>query len=167
MRRGRGGSGKGVEGLDRRRGVQLDIYFLPGANDVCILTAGRAEQQRRVRVRRSRHGHALPGHQGEDLDIKPGRPTRCWAGCKLGNIRLFASLDYALSHNMLLGLRAGYVFRTDPVAAPPSRRCISKRASPISSARTPSPRRGSLRWSSAGVGAGEFDAFVPVTVINT
>jgi len=39
-------------------------------------------------------------------------------GLLLGNIRLMASLDYALNANILLGARAGYVLFTDPASAP-------------------------------------------------
>ena len=57
-------------------------------------------------------------------------------GLKLGNVRLLASLDYALTKNVMLGLRAGYVLRTDP-ASPAFPPCTSRRGSRTSSAATP------------------------------
>ena len=49
-----------------------------------------------------------------DREITLGSADFVAGGLKASNVRLLASLDYALSHNVLLGARIGYVLRTDP-----------------------------------------------------
>jgi len=88
-------------------------------------------------------------------------------GPALGNIRILASLDMALNANMMLGARLGYVLFTDPAAGSPGAvfppvhlearfTYLFGRDALISKTMAP--------FIFAGMGLGEFDAFVPVTV---
>jgi hypothetical protein len=84
-----------------------------------------------------------------------------------GNVRILASFDYALNANMMAGLHAGYVLGTNPATAGPGAAFapvhvearfsyfIGKKALVAQTI---------IPMVFGGLGLGEFDAFVPVTV---
>ncbi len=161
---GAGSSGKGSKiwiGI----GVSFDIDFLPGANDVCVLPPVGPNNPAGYGCVDS-SGASFPATKPEDQDIKLGSSDQVLGGLKLGNIRLFASLDYALSHNVLLGLRAGYVFPTAPTGSAFAPLHLEARLTYLFG-KDALTKKGLAPLVLAGVGAGEFDAVVPVTVINT
>ncbi len=64
----------------------------------------------------------FPGTGGKTVNNNilqgPNDGDSVGGGLLLSNIRLLASLDYALTTNILLGARLGYVLNTDPASAP-------------------------------------------------
>ncbi len=148
-------------------GVQLDIYFMPAANDVCLVdtktgvptnTAGYACVDPNT-------GNRFPESAMTAMAITKGSADQVVGGLKLGNVRLLASLDYALNHNMLLGARAGYVLRTDPALPAFAPLHLEARFTYLVGHDAVS-KKGLSPMLFAGVGAGEFDAYIPVTVIG-
>ncbi len=146
-------------------GVQLDIYFLPAANDVCLVDVmtGAPTNSAGYACADPHTGNRFPQDAATAALITKGSADQVVGGMKLGNVRLLASLDYALSHNVLLGARAGFVLRTDPAtpAFPPLH--LEARLTYLVG-RDPVNKKGLSPMLFAGVGAGEFDAFIPVTV---
>ncbi len=110
-------------------GAQADLYFLPGGNDVCIVDpkTGEPTNSAGYACADPATGQVFPnsgipalkltGSQANKAIIR-GSKDQVVGGTSLGNIRLFLSLDYAVGKNVLLGLRAGYVLRTDPASPP-------------------------------------------------
>jgi hypothetical protein len=99
----------------------LDIVALPAAKDVCLLNATGPNPGT---------SPATPGNPYWCVDPSTNAPfpgtdsatnariatngDLVQSGLAFGNVRLLVSLDYALTPNVLLGARAGYVLRTDP-----------------------------------------------------
>jgi hypothetical protein len=145
-------------------GVQADLFFMPGANDVCLLTTkGLVVNSAGYTCVDPQTGNAFPTSLAIDNRIVQHVNDQVVGGVKLGNIRILLSLDYALSHNVLLGLRAGYVLATDPVAAPFPPLHLEGRLTYLIG-KDAVAKKGLSPMLFAGVGAGEFDAFIPVTV---
>jgi hypothetical protein len=148
-------------------GVQADMFFMPGANDVCLLTSkGLVVNSAGYACVDPQLGKSFPTSLAIDNEIRKGVNDQVVGGAKLGNIRILLSLDYALSRNVLLGLRAGYVIGTDPVAAPFPPLHLEGRLTYLIG-KDAVGRKGLSPMLFAGVGAGEFDAFIPVTVSIT
>ena len=148
-------------------GGQVDIDFMPGANDVCLLTrTGLVINGAGYTCVDQQTGNSFPSNIAIDNEIRKGVNDQVVGGVARGNIRIFASLDYALSHNVLLGLRAGFVALTDPVASafPPLH--LEGRLTYLIG-KDALGKKGLSPMLFAGVGAGEFDAMVPVTVAIT
>jgi hypothetical protein len=149
--------------------LQADIVFLPAGNDVCLVdpntgiptnTAGYACVDPNTGVR-------FPNDAATAKLLTPGSADQVVGGLKLGNVRLLASLDYALNKNMLLGARAGYVLRTDPASpAFPAPIHLEARFTYVVGHDAVN-KKGLSPMVFLGAGAGEFDAFVPVTVNGT
>jgi hypothetical protein len=155
-------------------GAQADIYFLPGANDVCIVdpNSGNPTNSAGYSCVDPSSGNAFPAEGVKSLnlsgratnsDIIQGSHDQVVGGTKLGNIRIFLSLDYALSQNVLVGIRAGYVLGTDPNSPPfPPIHLEARLTYLIGKDAVSKPGIAPMLF--AGVGAGEFDAYVPVQV---
>jgi hypothetical protein len=151
--------------------ASLDFFFMPGTKAVCRLdpaTRGTTT--------------LTPGNPYACLDPNtnaffPGRSARTDAsidaradsvdnGLTHGNLRLLVSIDYALTSNVLVGLRGGYTLFTDPARGMPgpvfpplhaeARYAFVFGKNAMSQAMTP------LVFFGGGVG--EFDAFVAVPV---
>jgi hypothetical protein len=99
-----------------------------------------------------------------------GAGDQVQGGFKLGNLRILASLDYALGGNVMLGARAGYVLFTDPATASPGAAFapihLEARLTYLLGKGAVS-KKGMSPMFFAGLGAGEFDAYVPVKVYST
>ena len=105
--------------------LSLDVVPLPAASDVCLLNmAGTAPLNSAgyqcvdpasganfPGTSTTVNSQILSGMQAQGGDAISG-------GFVLGNVRLLATFDYALSMNALVGARAGYVLLTDPAASP-------------------------------------------------
>jgi hypothetical protein len=153
---------------------QADWYALPGASDVCIVdpaTANPTNSAGYACVDPS-SGNAFPNTPlanpktsafALNQDIAKGTGDQVVGGFKLANLRLFLSLDYAVSHNVLIGLRAGYVFNTDPSSSAFAPLHLEARLTYLIGKDAVS-HKGISPMLFGGVGAGEFDAFVPVQV---
>jgi hypothetical protein len=120
-----------------------------------------------------RNGGLPTGGYGINSEIQKGSTTpsgttdQVTGGMKLGNLRLLVSLDFAITQNILVGARAGYVLFTDPSTGAPASAfaplhfearftyLIGKNALTT---------KGIAPLLFGGFGLGEFDAFVPVAV---
>jgi hypothetical protein len=162
-------------------GVQADWYIMPAGANVCAVpgvTNGPSYEQPIVSTSTST-GYSCVDSSGNrfpptdptngplvDHDIAPSH-DRVTAGPAFGNVRILASIDYALNSSMLVGLRAGYVLRTDPLSGtlgspfPPIH--IEARFTYLIG-KDPLMATGVAPMVFAGIGAGEFDAYVPVKI---
>jgi hypothetical protein len=147
---------------------QADIFFLPGANDVCLVnpTSGASINGAGYSCVDPSSGSSFPPTQVVDREINQGSSDQVVGGLKLGNIRILLSLDYALSQNVLIGLRAGYVAGTMPTGAPFPPLHLEARLTYLLGKNAGS-KKGVSPMLFAGLGAGEFDAKVPVNVSIT
>jgi hypothetical protein len=153
---------------------QADWYAIPGASDVCIVnpaTTNPTNSAGYTCVDPS-SGSAFPNSgltspqtsaRTLNQDIAKGAGDQVVGGFKLANLRLFLSLDYAVSHNVLIGLRAGYVFNTDPSSSAFAPLHLEARLTYLIGKDAVS-HKGISPMLFGGIGAGEFDAFVPVQV---
>ncbi len=151
--------------------IQGDIYFMPAASNVCLLNAAGTVPVNTAGYRcvDPTTSAAFPPDRNTN-NLISSKNDQVLGGAVFGNLRILASLDYALNPNMMIGARAGYVLFTDPSSGTPGaafapihvearftylfghNALISQTIAPLIF---------------AGVGAGEFDAFVPVTVTST
>jgi len=144
--------------------VSLDWYLMPAANNVCLATTGLINSQG-YSCADPNSGAAFPPNGDVNSAIAVGRSDQVQGGFAHGPLTIMASLDYALTANMLLGVRAGAEVFTSPLSnnrafAPFhgegrftylfGKDAITKKVAPMAF---------------VGVGVGEFDAFVPVTVV--
>jgi hypothetical protein len=160
--------------------LQADWYLMPSGNNVCAVpgvTNGQPYQMPIVSPTDT--GYSCVDSAGNRFP--PMDPTngplvdhdiaathdRVTSGPAFGNIRILASIDYALNTNMLVGARAGYVALTDPLSGtngspfPPihlEARFTYLFGKDALTTQTVAP------MIFAGVGAGEFDAYVPVKI---
>jgi hypothetical protein len=105
-------------------GASLDLISLPSSQEVCRLSAAMPPAAPKPLNSAGYQcvdpsGQNFPGTNGTLNDaIKMGVGDSVAGGFAPGNLRLMASFDYALSMNVLLGARAGYVLFTDPASSP-------------------------------------------------
>ncbi len=144
--------------------VEADLVFLPGANDVCLTnpTTGSPVNTAGYTCADPGSGTAFPSTRQVDQEIALGSDDQVASGLNASNLRLLASLDYALGHNVLLGARVGYVLRTGP--SPTFGRLHLEARLTYAIGHDALTREGLSPILLAGVGAGEFDASVPVMV---
>jgi hypothetical protein len=149
-------------------GAQVDVYFLPGADDVCLLntSSGAPINAAGYSCIDPGSGSSFPSNRTIDEEIHKGTSDQVVGGVRPNNIRLFLSADYALGKNVLVGLRAGYVLSTAPTGSAFAPLHLEARLSYLIGKDAVS-KKGIAPLVFAGVGAGEFDAFVPVTVVIT
>ncbi len=163
--------------------VEADWFLMPASQNVCVVPPSPG-----VSSNLDTNTSVKPGTAGYNcIDPNSGQPFPQVGSVRNsqitsrfdqvqsgfvppGNVRILASVDYALNANMMAGLHAGYVLGTNPATAGPGAAFapvhlearfsyfIGKKAL---IAQTVIP------MVFAGVGLGEFDAFVPVTVEAT
>jgi hypothetical protein len=175
-------------------GLQLDMYLLPGGDDVCKLDNSAAYTTAYSCIASPQAvdltpfgGGSIPVNgpfpsttkSGQTLNtniILSSKPVngvsydQVSGGFKIGNLRILASLDYALSQNALIGLRAGYVLFTDPTSGSPSPPFFPGHVEGRFTylvGKNPLTKGGIAPMFFGGVGAGEFDAYLPVAVAVT
>lgn len=165
-------------------GAQADIYFMPQADNICKLAeinVGQPNEEVNPSLPQNKAGYncvdpktgmnfpgtaRLPAGTGTFINDQFDAHS-VTGGPILGNVRILASLDMALNANMMLGARLGYVLFTDPATGSPGSAFppvhlearftyLFGRDALISSTVAP------LVF--AGLGLGEFDAYIPVTV---
>ncbi|MGH7271708.1 MAG: hypothetical protein ACREJ3_14855, partial [Polyangiaceae bacterium] len=148
-------------------GFQADMTLIPGANDVCSLTTGTVNPQGYGCVQPGASvsfPDNIPGGASYYKNVIIGRGDQVKGGFKSpSNMRLFLSLDYALGKNSLLGLRVGYVLNTAPAKAAFAPLHIEARYTYVVG-RDALTKQGISPMVLASLGAGEFDAYVPITV---
>jgi hypothetical protein len=96
----------------------FDLVAVPGVTDVCLLNAtGTAPSSpgNPYWCADPSSGAAFPGHDAMANMSIARNGDMVASGLAVGNVRLLVSIDYALTLNVLLGVRAGYVLRTDPI----------------------------------------------------
>jgi hypothetical protein len=160
--------------------VQADWYIMPSGSNVCAVPGpvnGAPSQEPNVAVTSTGYSCVdSSGNRFPPTDIKNGplvdhdiasTHDRVTSGPAFGNVRIMASFDYALNANLLLGARIGGVLRTDPLSGtggspfPPLH--LEARITGLI-AKDALMVRGVAPMVFAGIGAGEFDAYVPVKV---
>jgi hypothetical protein len=152
-------------------GVSLDLLVIPGYDDVCALNAmgtvsfTQGSPSVCYDPTNKLNFPASPALNGAIDTASPNRLDFVKGGFAPGPLTLFASFDYALSPNFLIGARAGFELLTYPgsspgPAFPPVR--LEARLTYLIGNRAINQSFAPVLF--AGGGAGEFDAFVPVKV---
>jgi hypothetical protein len=149
-------------------GVSLDLYLMPGANNVCLVPI----QGQNLPINTTGYACVDPGNNNApfppdvnvDGAIRVNRADQVQGGFAHGPLALMLSFDYALNTNILLGVRAGYEVFTDPLST-------QRAFAPVHAEGrfTYLIGKDALLQSFApmvffGAGVGTFDAFVPVSV---
>jgi hypothetical protein len=165
--------------------IGLDLYLLPGSQDVCVLNGyGHATPQQgdgtgpltagNPYACYTGSGAAFPGTSpgsgstpsGFALNnaIRLGQSDQVQGGFAHGPMQIMLSFDYALNTNMLLGARAGYELFTVPANAafPPLH--LEARFTYLFGHDALTAKVAPMIL--VGAGAGEFDAMVPVQVFS-
>jgi hypothetical protein len=147
--------------------VSFDFFAMPAANDVCLLDlSGKAPA-----TAGNPYNCVDPASKSSFPDTATTNASIAkhgdlvQSGAAIGNTRLLVSFDYALSPNLLLGARAGYVFATDPGSypgAPFGPVHVEVRATYLFG--DDAIRRGFAPMVLVATGVGEFDAYVQVPV---
>jgi hypothetical protein len=145
--------------------AEADLVFLPAAADnACLvnpITGSPANTARYVCADPST-GAAFPPTRQTDMEITTASPDHVAGGLDAANVRLLASVDYALGRNVLVGARVGYVLRSAP--SPTFGRGHLEARLTYAIGHDALTREGLWPILLVGVGAGEFDAYVPVMV---
>jgi hypothetical protein len=102
-------------------GVSLsaDLLVMPGANDVCKLSSGAVPINSSGYYCTNPDGSDYPTRQtvSENNALATGNAGQVNGSPAVGNVRLLASFDYAVSPNVLVGARFGAVMHTNAGAA--------------------------------------------------
>jgi hypothetical protein len=142
--------------------LSLDLYLMPGAQDVCSKTTGSINSAGYGCIDNS--GASFPPNTNINSDIVPKRSDQVQGGFVHGPFTVMASFDYALNQNMLVGARAGYEALTIPLSSsaafPPLH--LEARFTYLFGKDALTSKIAPMAF--LGAGAGEFDAFVPVNV---
>jgi hypothetical protein len=151
-----------------------DLMNLRNATDVCLLdprtgnalNGGTYECANADGSDFPARGEADP--QGkQNASIKQGASDRVAGGLAPTNVRVMASVDYALTESVLVGGRLGYTFNRYPGSAQPAFGPLHLEARVTYLAAAHPLTEGWIAPAFvAGMGLGEWSAAVPVTVIN-
>jgi hypothetical protein len=97
-------------------GLSLDLQFVPGANDVCLLNTKTALPGNSAYECVDSSGTDYPNRKvpTQNNSILVGESDQVNGGMLPSNLRIFATFDYALNYNLLLGARFGYTAMTYP-----------------------------------------------------
>jgi hypothetical protein len=159
--------------------LQLDLFAMPSSLNACMVPPAPNVSPNLDTP------NAKPGTAGYTcLDPNSSRPfpqfgsvrnsqilpsgfDRVSGGYSFGNLRIVASMDYAVDANLLLGGRAGYVLFTDPATVGPGAAFapihLEARVTYLFG-RRPLIAHAVAPMVFGAAGLGEFDAFVPLTV---
>jgi len=151
---------------------QADLYVMPGGPDACKLNAAGTKPLNSAGYNCVNPPPADTNFPGNNMTLNDeiaGGDVQ--SGLKVGNLRFLASVDYAFTPNLLVGLHAGYVLFTDPAKAAPGAAFapvhVEARLTYVfgqNALFSPAIVNPMVLFSA---GVGEFDAFVPVTVALT
>ena len=152
----------------------IDVLSLPAASDVCHLDRfGQIPNGGYYCTTSTGADFPSRASQGENNTLTPGNAGQAPGGITAGNVRVMASLDYALSASLLLGLRAGWTFRTYPGQAASSDHHGAAAPLDLELRGTyligdqPLANVGFAPYVFGGFGYAEFDAATTVTVTQT
>jgi hypothetical protein len=154
----------------------LDVLFVPAATNVCKLDEPKLTPTGDT-------GYYCTNLNGGDYPSRNGREennrivrdapdsNQVGAGASIGTIRANIAFDYALDEHILVGARLGYVLnRYSGVAAKED----SKTFAPVHLevrgtyvlGKEPLAREGMFKYAFVGLGASEFEASVPLDVVE-
>jgi hypothetical protein len=151
--------------------VALDLYLVPGAQDVCKLNAGGTAPltSGNPYACLTSGGAAFPGTGPNaptiNNNIQLGHSDQVQGGFAHGPLHLMITGDYALNANMLIGARLGYELFTAPSGAAFAPFHAEARFTYLFGRDAVSAKLAPMIF--AGGGIGEFDSFVPVQVFVT
>jgi hypothetical protein len=177
-----GGGGGGASGSYKKIwlgvGVGIDLFLMPSADNVCIRNTannGPAQPGNPYVCYDTSFGASFPGNTAasgalnssvDHSDPQSVRFDYVNGGFAHGPLTLSLAFDYALSPNLLVGARAGYELLTYPGTIPgpafPSFR-IEARFTYLLGENAINKSFAPVLF--GGLGAGEFDAYVPTTVV--
>jgi hypothetical protein len=151
--------------------ASLDLVAMPAATDVCARNTTGTEPGTEPLTPGNPYwcvdpssNAPFPGDGGTNGRIATNGDL-VQSGLRVGNLRLLVSVDCALTPNILLGGRIGYVLRTDPnpvVGAPFPPFHAEARATYLFGDRAILQTFAPMAL--VAMGLGEFDAYVPVPV---
>jgi len=164
-----GGGSSGSPKIFVGLALGLDLYPLPGAQNVCALNSTGTGPLTSGNPYTCLSGSTVfPGTSNPAINnairTTPGSSDQVLGGFAHGPLPIMASFDYALNANMMVGARAGYELLTIPTggAFPPIH--LEARFSYLLGHEAISAQLAPLLF--VGAGAGEFDAAVPVQVLS-
>jgi hypothetical protein len=147
----------------------IDLNLIPSGNDVCKLNATDGSPLNSSGYYcTNMDGSDYPSRSNtaENTAIQLDKNDRVKGGAAVGNIRLMVSFDYAITPNILLGIRGGYVHNTYPGSA------ASKPFGPIHLEARGTYLLGQgvdvdglVPYVFFAAGASQFDTSVPVSVV--
>jgi hypothetical protein len=92
----------------------VDLISLSGGNDLCGLTASAAPANTQGYYCTNPDGSDFPS-RGKSLQARsliPGQAGNVAGGIQAGDLRVMIAVDYALSPEMLIGARVGYLYNS-------------------------------------------------------
>lgn len=94
----------------------IDFVPMPSGNDVCLLTPSAVPANSSNFYCTTPDGNDFPNRTTptENGTLTAGNAGTVSSGIATGNVRVMATLDYAISQHILAGVRVGYVFDTYP-----------------------------------------------------
>jgi hypothetical protein len=168
-----GGAGKRFSRLWIGAAASMDFFLMPGTTDVCLLDpSGKnpATSGNPYNCVDPSSGATFPADAATNMSIaKHGDLVQ--SGFAPGNLRLMVSIDYAVTSNVLVGVRGGYELFTDPASSPnapgPAFAPIHAEARLTYLAGKDAIAQKVAPMVLLAAGVGEFDAFVQVPVFLT
>ena len=96
--------------------ASMDFVPMPSGDDVCLLTPQAAPANSANFYCTTPDGNDFPtrASTAENKTLTAGNAGSASGGLVTGNVRVMATLDYAISQHVLAGVRVGYVFDTYP-----------------------------------------------------
>jgi hypothetical protein len=94
----------------------IDVLLLPGGNDLCLINLHAVPINPFGYYCTNPDGSDFPDrtYSAQDLTLIPGNAGQVRGGAHVGDLRTLVAVDYALTPNVLLGGRVGYVLNTYP-----------------------------------------------------
>jgi hypothetical protein len=151
--------------------ASLDVVLLPTARDLCVLSPDLKSSLNSAGYRCVDPGNGanFPGDATTNASIvKKIGDSVGTGGFVPGNLRLLASVDYAIATDMLLGARAGFVLFTYPGSNPgPAFAPIHLEARFTYLFGKDALTRALMPMAFLAAGASEFDASIGVPLLTT
>jgi hypothetical protein len=99
--------------------ASLDVVPLPSGKDVCALNSNATPYNSQGYTCTNPNGSDFPSRTSaaENDTLTPGNAGQVSGGPAVGDVRLLVNVDYALTSNLLLGVRGGWVVHTGAGAA--------------------------------------------------
>jgi len=155
----------------------MDFIVLPSADDVCRLAPNATPQNTAGYYCTNSDGSDYPARPPQDTQgaqnqlILPGKSDKVSGGIAPATIRVMLTLDYAITANIMAGIRFGYVLNTYPGVAASNE---GKTFAPIHAearftyviGKDALAKKGLAPYVFVAGGASEWDAEVNVTVIE-